>query len=72
LPRGILSKLNLNFKIRAESLSKLNFGAIQGKFEQAKILARWNLSEKLGIAIWQTQKCEAKIYRMSKFKPPFG
>jgi hypothetical protein len=42
--------------MRAESLSKLNFGAIQGKFEQAKILARWNLSEKLGVAIGQTQK----------------
>ena len=60
--------------MRAESLSKLNFGAIQGKFEQAKILASWNLNEKLGVAIGQTQKCEkceAKIYRMSKFKPPF-
>jgi len=54
-----------------QSLSKLNFGAIEGKFEQAKILARWNLNEKLGVAIGQTQKCEAKIYRMSKFKPPF-
>ena len=42
--------------MRAESLSKLNFGAIQGKFEQIKILARWNLKEKLGVAIGQTQK----------------
>ena len=41
-----------------QSLSKLNFGAIQGKFEQAKILTRWNLNEKLGVAIRQTQKCK--------------
>jgi len=41
-----------------QSLSKLNFGAIQGKFEQAKILASWNLNEKLGVAIRQTQKRE--------------
>ncbi len=61
--------------MRAESLSKLNFSAIQGKFEQAKILARWDLNEKLGVAIGQTQKCkkcEAEIYRMPKFKPSFG
>jgi len=56
LARGILSKLNLNSKIRAESLSKLNFGAIHDKFKQIKILARWNLKEKLGVAIGQTQK----------------
>ena len=61
--------------MQAESLSKLNLGGMQGKFEQAKILANWNLNEKLGVAIRQTQKCEkceAKIYRMSKFKSPFG
>jgi len=44
--------------MQAESLSKLNFSAIHDKFEQAKILARWNLNEKLDVAIRQTQKCE--------------
>ena len=51
--------------MRAESLSKLNFGAIHDKFKQIKILARWNLKEKLGVAIGQTQKCkkcEAEIF----------
>ena len=41
-----------------QSLSKLNFGAIHDKFKQIKILAHWNLKEKLGVAIGQTQKCK--------------